>query len=461
MNMLINLPDELLAVVLDALDVREVKQLSLVSGTFSARCRPRLYHSVVFTSEGHHNQEPPPLHSFLRSVLFFPDRASLVRKFILVSDRPGNPWRDLDPLEPAELAIATQVLFDAGFNMTAKLLSALESGNSSSLDAAIALLLLILPNLRVINLGVCFSPFRSSSFAVGSTILTPAMFRHIIRESSPVGGPQSLETIQYYSDPDYPKDEDIPNFTDVLWLFYVPSIKNLAIRAVDHNLPFQWPLAAPFLPALHTLNLQNSHVQLQTLETLLSWLPHVRRLEYHCYFNCRKFPEYFLDCIHLREVLETRSDALEELVLSVRFYGREAPSDTSFWDNIGYGIHGSLGDMNRFTNLKYLKAPVILLLGWDSSTQATLAGNLPASLQELCCTNDMSEYDLIPWNYDGHAHDQIRSFLFSRAGILQKFIVGAERGRRLWDRGVIQSLWKACNHGGIAFDIIRDPWEEY
>ncbi|KAI4182329.1 MAG: hypothetical protein L6R41_006055 [Letrouitia leprolyta] len=288
-----------------------------------------------------------------------------------------------------------------------------------------------MPNLKIFNIGINISFLDAASENLNRVIFVPAMFRHLIRKGQQTGNVPELKEVQYYSDLRYLTADGAPNFTEVMWLFYLPSIVSITVRALDYDIPFQWHLAAPYLPALRTLNLVNSHIQLITLKTLLSWMPNLKRLEYQIHRNISIHPGYFLDCNMLRGVLASRAETLEQLVLGIKFYHWEEPGDDG-WDNTEYGIIGALGDMNCFTKLQYLKAPILLLLGWDALTSTRLTDVLPASLREFCCTNDMSSnLVFMPWNNEVSALAQVKHLLYSRASQLRKFVIGAESGRFL------------------------------
>ena len=456
------LPEELLSPILDALKFEDLKQLTHVSRSFLHQCRPKLYRSVSFTVKANDQKKPRSLQLFIQLVLCLPDRGELVRDFVLIGDDGCHLRRKLDPFEPFELVLATQVLQDAKFKMRTRLISALRFGDGYSPDAGIALLLLLLPNLQTLELGVYLSPVIKI-WGITPAILTPAMIRHVIHKRHLGYHWQSLEKVQYNPISRFPFEDDVPNFTDVLRMFYLPSIKSITARAVDYDRPLKCSFPVPCLPSFSTLNLQHSHIQLQTLHTLLSWLPNLRRFEYHCCLTCRKGTSYTLDCQHLRNALETRADTLEELVLTVNMYTLcpEVQFHDHIWDEPDCVILESLGDMSHFTKLKYLKAPMVFLLNLWNPPLATLSDTLPASLLDLCCTDHLCGADEFPQDYVQNMHDYVRSFLVSRAGMLRKFIVGVEVGPWLWEQDVVDSIYEACSQGEITFDIIQSAIEEF
>ncbi|KAL9597468.1 MAG: hypothetical protein Q9219_005101 [cf. Caloplaca sp. 3 TL-2023] len=456
MDMFSLLPEELHRAILDDLDVTSLKQLSQVSSVFLNRSRPRLYRSVVFSSEKNDSQNPPPLENFLRVLLTDPARRKLVMRFTLVGRLQNCRWRKPASLDRTELALAAQLLRDVDLETTARLLGALETDDGNTFDATVALLLLLLPDLQSVDIGVCFVQFNPLSLMKEPVVLIPAMFRHLIGIKHQRGHWHKLEQVVYYGVSECADNDDIPSFTDVLWLFRIPSIKSITARAVDFGHPLHLFLDAPTLPALHTLNLRHSSVTLQTLETLLSWLPNLRHLEYSSYCFCSDPAEDDIDCKRLRTVLETRAGTLETLILSMVFDCREKPTDFT-WRNAPHRILGRLGDMNRFHRLKYLEAPIVLLLGSDPSTPVTLADDLPPSLREFCCSSDMFEFDSLLWN--GHrnlAMKRVESFLIARFGILERFTARSRFGQKLWANTRPQHIQAVCNKGGIAYQLIKD-----
>lgn len=266
------------------------------------------------------------------------------------------------------------------------------------MDAAVALLLLALPNLRVAHLNVRFQ----HSDEPLDTEFTASMLNHLVAMSYQGQTTPPLESVKFYIDRTETTPEALDNvFLDALWLFYFPNIESITARMVERTAVFEWPLDSPICPSLMSLELHSSCMRMNTLGQLLAVTPNLKELVYyhHFSFNTRVMVNgcYVLDCTRLREALEPLAPSLQYLSLSMQYYTDEDVLylGPEYGDNVTWRMSGTLGNMNNFTKLRYLDAPWIMLLGWSSSTKATLLDILPEQLTDFCCSDDLSCWYLV------------------------------------------------------------------
>ncbi|KAL8717050.1 MAG: hypothetical protein Q9225_005677 [Loekoesia sp. 1 TL-2023] len=395
--------------------------------------------------------EPPPLQIFLRTVILSLNQGTLVRNLTFASHRKGGHWRDLTPLTEEERAIVVQRLSRFDLPM-AEQLDVAFSNRKTTLDATIAFILFSLPNLRAVHFGIHLYLDREPPYL----FLTTAMIQKIIQSQRPTNHFQLLEEIECCSKSGTVDDERIVDFDDLLWFFYLPNIKIIKMCAVEMFEPLQWPLPAPSLPAMHTLKLQYSDISLDSLMEFLSTVPNLKQFEHHFRGDVDVDLELrgrdFLDCNRLRDVLEIRANSLERLVLSVGFYSYSVRREFTYCDHSSWGIAGSLGNMNSFTKLTFLKAPLIMLLGWIPVSTEGLVDNLPTTLQEFCCTNDMADFESFsPSEEDVVEH--VVPLIDSHRLALQKFIAGREDGLHMWSDWVLVQVEEACRRTGILYEL--------
>lgn len=268
----------------------------------------------------------------------------------------SSAWRDLLPLDAKEVAVAKLILHATGFECLSGVVNWSRPGYAPSTEFAITLLLCLPPRLWVAHLSIHFR-------------YAQAYFISLVRTGLRKGHWQSLEDVQYCW---CSGSSTVATATNLFWLFYLPKVKTVTFCAHD----IDWMLSAPSEPqchTLHTLKLPYSFVELSILKRILSWAPNLRRLEYRfcCVVedNLALEWEHFLDCKELRETLEVRADSLEYLTLSLEILGSYPDGHRFDWHNTLFGVIGSLGDMSRFTLMKGLKAPIVMLLGWHSATE--------------------------------------------------------------------------------------------
>lgn len=459
---LLGLPNELLNAIGDLCQVRELKALSEVCSALRSIALPRLYETANFSHHRHVGNGSQPLSLFLHTVCYVPGRALFVKNIQFTGDSRGSGWQGLAPLDPRALASIQEIVLRSHFPLAPSLLQVLGSGGSRAIDAAIALLLIILPNLKSLQLGARFHP----SFESLVVKFVPAMLQHLLdRRGAHLPGPlQSLQEVEYLTDREETWSEDMnPPFKEVLWLFYLSQIISITTRMRERNASFTWPQSTPQCSKLQSIHLHASCIRIETLATLLLATPRLKRLEYHhqCNYKAPWTAEdcKLVDCSKLGKALYPLFTSLEELTLSIEFYSYDQ-SDPQDGNNTDLGIRGLLGSMTGFGKLRYLKAPLVMLLGWDPLPSSVLEYSIPRGLQIFCCSNDMCKWHVFEWE-DEDVLRQMLPLIQTRSESLQKVTLGAKFGRWLWWPKVRESVKAACEEAGIVYDTIEDPYDDW
>ncbi|KAL8798350.1 MAG: hypothetical protein Q9182_006738 [Xanthomendoza sp. 2 TL-2023] len=263
---------------------------------------------------------------------------------------------------------------------------------------------------------------------------------------------QNLEEINYYVSPTNVLRSPVQPVELLLWLFLQPNIKTIRIRVVEEQGHlWEWP-SSPLLPrksGLTSLCLTDSCLRLDSLRHLLRCTPNLRRLKYQQACEMATSPEecMFLDCDKLGQILGEVSASLKDLSLSIFFFFyTEKPLYTKFYDRAYCGIWGSLGSMAHFSNLKYLKVPLVMLLGWRPPPVPVLDAWLPEGLLGLYLTSDL----MWPGQNEWYVRDivvQMRSMILNSGARqhLKRFSLRSLKDEPRWCRMLIDEIHKACD----------------
>ncbi|KAL8686330.1 MAG: hypothetical protein Q9218_007179 [Villophora microphyllina] len=270
---------------------------------------------------------------------------------------------------------------------------------------------------------------------------------------------QSLQEVVYFVPRDAEPEEPDNIISNVVWLFYLPYIKSITARIVEFRNSFEWPQLPPRRLSITSLVLHSSCLRIETLREFISACPRLREFEYQyrCDFNTEVTPDEctLLDCRRLRETIDPLSATLEHLTFGLWFYTDE--EDQHMISEATWGVLYTLGDISHFTRLRYLKAPLIMLLGWSCPPDSSLVDNFPPGLAEFCCTNDMCDWYVNGWGPDG-VLVQMLPLIHKRSESLKKVVLGAAQEiGNFWLPLVRKAIRSACEQQGIVYDIIECP----
>lgn len=464
MGTLSQLPTELLEIILDRCHPRDLSNLSRSCTILRQRVLPRLYQDVTFTHAW--GDDLTNLHLFLTSILRHPARASFVRKLQITGEIYAPPSAIETRLAEHDLDLAKQILHPGRFSSASVMLHHLASVTESSFTAVPALLLILLPRLQAAHFSVGFIP-RSGTVAILKCLSATIIDLLRPNSGSPSHGLRALEEIDYLTYPEPCGGRPVQRCSDALDLYYLPNIRSIQARAVEDASGLYWTISPPYRPSITSLSLKNSCIRADTLRKLLKATPNLRMLdyEYHCNFDSPLTPVEcsVLDCNALRDVLDEVSASIESLTLSTSFQSEDVwdnQVNTDLDGNLEWGISGSLCPMTHFLKLRYLKAPLVMLVGWEPPTSSLLERWLPGDLREFHCLNELSQCYDFAWG----ASDQLRQMIpliVNRSGSLQKLILGAEGTScsRLWSREVRKAIEAACKEAGVAYNVVERPYD--
>ena len=462
------LPSEILDAILNDCGAPELSKLCAVCRGLWRICAPRLYKDIIFSLKQHVNKPKQPLHAFLVTALHRPDLAATVRSVQFDDDLNiwprawWNTWGMLKPLAEQDIDLARRIILRSRMPLAAKMIHFLRFSGRHNFDAAVALLLLLLPNLQSAHLMACFHHCAQHR----PLMFLPVVLKHVLVppkiDSSCL--PRSLHHMGYPGHCTGPWAHSLDQpAEDILWLFYIRDVHSISARIIENGRCLRWPRIAPFQRSLQSLRLLRSCICLGALRTLLLACPNLKEFEYqHCCdmesvtttpLECR-----ILDCVGLKEALRSVENSLESLILSVLFYATQI-YDSQGGDNIEYGIYGFLGDLNNFNKLKYLEAPLVMLVGYKPLSSSVLTHNLPASLCELCCSNELVEWHIFEWK-DEHVLLQLLPLIMDRDPPLENFIFGAKESRWLWWGPLRIAIKEACEAKGVSYDTLWTKYDE-
>ncbi|KAM0541766.1 hypothetical protein ACHAPJ_013087 [Fusarium lateritium] len=265
MTLLLDYPPEIIDCILQWVTPKDLYVLCLVSKPFCIIAQPRLYAKI----DWEWSTEVPPVDLLLRSLVEKPDMGDWVQAVILKGIDIYWGWC----LTPAtthfdESGVDKLVAFVKSRGLPRRYandwIRALRCSRSSmKMDAYIACLLAMLPNLKNLRLESAFA-YRCK--------LSSRMFRAALsvfpRQHRP-NLPQ-FEQLQHVTHlrriASIPSDK--PKGVDILTpFFYLPRVHRLS-AGVDNTPYWRWPEHKPTLHTLTTLNLASVHAR--HLGTILS-----------------------------------------------------------------------------------------------------------------------------------------------------------------------------------------------
>ncbi|KAL8832464.1 MAG: hypothetical protein Q9170_004875 [Blastenia crenularia] len=457
--MLPQLPVEVLDNIIALGDPFELPNLAFVNKPFEELVRPYLYKSIGVRDKLYkdcYNDEeilkrrvrgyrdygelsPESFHLFLRTIIRTPERGNLVKSMRCLIDGGDETLRSLTA---QERSIIQRCLSYIDFPLKEQMMRAFMD-RSILRDAIFAFLLLSFTALR--EVWIFFYENYSDD---PPKLLSIAMFQHLIQPQQPLKHFKSLQLFHFCHRPHQIDADFILDSGNLLWLSCLPNIKKIEVCVVDRDEPIhRLPIASA--PSLHTLSLRYSNVNLDALGELLSAASNLKRFEYHFQGTLTREngPRNILDCCRLRDILDVRASTLEHLSLSTDWEFKYVDLDP--WNNTVYGISGSLGNMNSFSRLTSLSAPLIMLLEWNRPATETLVDILPSNLGSFSCVNDTSGSRAFPWSCEDMI-EQLVLYINCRKDTLRKFI--ARKGSlSAWEESVIKAVEEACITAGILF----------
>ncbi|KAI4145463.1 MAG: hypothetical protein LQ341_002383 [Variospora aurantia] len=479
--MLLDLTEEILLAVIVHLDTRSLKQFALVKKGLQRLVEPQFFRHVTLSGNRFYHSVPAPLNIFLQTLLSFPQHGKLIRTLHFI----GDPWDSSLLPTRQEVALVLEGLAGTGYPLNAQINEELvwgidkKGGEYRILEVCVAILLHCSPNVEAVYHG---SHFGCELERLHDVSFIGDIFKHHLTPGIPSCHFLALREFDYASEVTPLHENRCKHFEDLLWLFYLPKIEYIKFslcRVFDPDSTIQWPLHVPRPPRLHTFILQHSDIQVELIDGLLSVAPDLKRLDFH-FRAMFEFdftnPHHLLDCCKLSDILQVRAGSLEYLALSITFVNRLNEYDDWFaWINLTQSVHGSLRRLKSLTQLKFLRAPITMLLGYPGNPSGYFRQDipeLPPHLEVFCCTDD--RYDPRFFHLDKEAvATVIEASLRSHRRSLKSFIAGTagEFGHyEMWTPNSLSRIHKVCEELDITFSLVefggplpldRDPGYTY
>ncbi|KAF1738015.1 hypothetical protein CRV24_003644 [Beauveria bassiana] len=399
-------PSELLLSLLELLPLNDLLSMTTVNKSIRTLALPLAYSTVETRWTWH---RLPPVIQLLQSLLERRELAGYIRNLRLVGngfdDRTELSEPPTFPLDADLLSKATEVIESTRVPFTKLWIDELHSG---SVDAIVALLVTMAPNLTSLHLG--------PNFTVRSR-LWGGIFHYAL-----CGSPKSCNLPTYQNlrsvETSWRTKEwhhiAVCNTADVLPLFYLPRIENLSV-SIDNPVEFAWPSSHPPAPSsLASLNI--FRLRESRIGPVLSVLKGLQKLHWHWSYQPDLDEEVSKGVVELEKAataLNQVADTLTDLTIGALTRPRISDGD---YDPPPLELRGSL-DLSRLGKLTKLRLPWVFLMGWSKSSSSArdLLGLLPLSLELLELTSDLNDHDEWGWHNDDSIINAIKVQLTSQS----------------------------------------------
>ncbi|PNY28622.1 Uncharacterized protein TCAP_01444 [Tolypocladium capitatum] len=415
MTSLLDWPTELQLSILDLLSFTDLLSMSVVDKHFRILTEPLLYSKIEITWA---RERTPPITLLLRSILDRPELSGHICSLRL--DGEGFTKKNHEINEPPALPVTTlpiskasEIIHSTGVPQAKLWVDELQSG---TVDAIVALLLSMLPNLTFLHIG--------PNFALESRLLGK-MLRCALCESSEeyrLPAFRSLHDVTLSRRTNEYRHRNISNTADVLPFFYLLDVRCLSI-SIDNPTEFVWPVHAPTPSSLTSLEL--CRLRETRLEPLLSVLNGLQKLHWHWYYQPdldRDVSKHVIELDTMAEALCHVGDTLTDLTI----VAETCPElSAGCYEPPELEMRGSLGGLAHLGQLRRLCLPWAFLMGFSPSAGKQLGDALPENLELLILTADLMDHEEWVWDDDSIVRatksgleNQTRSFLTNLHRIL-------------------------------------------
>lgn len=382
-------PGDLLLSILDLLSFTDLLSMSMVNQYIRALARPRLYSTIETIWASDHI---PPVTLLLRSILDRPELSGYVRNLRLM----GHGFKENPEIgEPPAFPIATPLISKGSkiIHRTkvpfAKLW--IEELQYGTVDAVVAVLLLMLPNLESLYLG---PNFTVKSRLLGK-MLQCALCEPLEEYQLPIF--RNLRLVTFCRRAKEYCHLDISNTADVLPFFYLPKIQCLSI-SIDNPAEFIWPAHSPAPSSLVSLEIYR--LREARLVPLLSVLKGLQKLYWHWFYQPDLDSDVSKDIVRL----DTMAIALNQVRNTLTDLTIEAETrpklSAGYYDPPPLEMRASLDGMVYMGKLRRLCVPWVFLMGFSVPSAKKLGDSLPLSLELLILTADLEENEEWEWDDD-------------------------------------------------------------
>lgn len=388
------LPSELLGMVCNHLQTRDLAKLLLTCKGFRKVVEPWLYKHIRFMWPP--SGRSPPFCRLLCNLVSRPELAEQIKRLSF----QGNDFQGSQPagiwwLETRFLPFASERELLRSTISQYHVLTAYSSWQADfdcgDTDLFIAALLLLVPKLEYLELGL---KFQNHTSYITSALRQALPITSVSGQSLILSGLKevvfSVDVLWY--EPSFWDDYEAfrYNAEQLLALFYLPSITKLDVFMPGPRIA-EWPWTPPSAATITTLSIRWSQANETALEQLLLATPNLKTLKYDLHFPFWEEGEedqIELNCKTLDRALLRVRRTLENLTLSTDQTGPVQ----DLQDGSGWILLNNLSVLPRFEKLKTLKVPKALLLGWHPRLDITLSRTLPPNICYFELSDDLSDH---------------------------------------------------------------------
>lgn len=401
-----NLPRDVLLIIGRLMPPSDLVAMSLVSRILRDLAQPLLYSSIHITWAPNRH---PPITQLLRSFIERPILAHCVQNLRL--DGSGFVSRngritELDVFLDAVALITDKLhvsnMFTGVPSDTARAWDdAIQKGN---IDAVVALLVSLLPNLRRLHLSELWTWECKFLGKLLETSLSNRCGKKTQGHGQKNGTPRlpTFDSLHHVTlsprlDPGGHPDQD--DTKAALALFYLPSIQDLSV-SLDSPSDLSWPLQPRPNPlALTSLKIHTLHER--HLGSVLSVLQNLKKLRYNwsCQQGVDKRDSNKVVGLDAMATAIARCQKLEALEITaacnpaVSHVGHEPPS---------LQLQGSLEHLSKLHKLKRMEVPWVFIMGMEESSTPDagrrISSILPPNTERLLVTGHLGSSDEYEWD---------------------------------------------------------------
>ncbi|RSL72562.1 hypothetical protein CEP53_001030 [Fusarium sp. AF-6] len=454
MTLLPDQPQEIIDSVLKWLAPKDVHALCLVDKSFCAVAQPWLYSKI----EWEWGKKVPPVGILLRALLEKPALGDHVQSVILISTDLGYYSFPASPAKPVfnpgfdDAGVENLVAFVKSRELPRRYANAWIRGlrstrSTAKMDAYIACLLAMLPNLQYLELepGFAYRSKLSSRMFRAALSVFPRQNRPKLPHFEHLRDVAHLRRI--HSTPDgKPKRANL-----LTPFFYLPQVQRVS-ACIDNTPYWRWPEHKPALETLTTLNIAFVHAK--HLGTILSQTRNLQALRW----DWRGWPYIRSDhghCISLDEIMAALQHVQKTLI------------ELEISGSCGYAssrrclvrLTGSLQGLTTFRKLKTLEMPLAFLAGLAASPSPThIDEMLPTTVEHVALTDDFSK------EHDWRGQQQLEVFSLWMENVktatprLQRFewVMMMRETVTEWRKnpGFEAYLLTACGKAGVEVEVV-------
>ncbi|KAE8376063.1 hypothetical protein BDV26DRAFT_305835 [Aspergillus bertholletiae] len=456
---ILRVPPEILRMIFAPLLPRDLYAVCLTHRVWYIVAEPFLYSRIEWTWK---NSLTPPIAQFLRSIVHKPERGSFVHAVTLNGDRFTHAYDDYKnkcPKLPVAEAVLDKIVKRIERIRVPYAEQWIQELRAGTMDALIAFLLSLFPNVKYLYLGETFSReshlismVLRSAFCEESQDSHLPSFKHL----------QDVSIVYGYPGMGIRRYTDVRNTVDALRLFYMPSVERLR-AVVDNPITFMWPEKYPPNP-LRLVSLDLAMLREGHLGQVLSITRGLRRLQWDWHYRPDLEDRFVTDIIDLDQIaadLSNVQETLTELSITAGSNGDvgdiECPELT---------FSGSFKTFSGLHMLEKLEVPIAFLLGFSSSAPnvAPIEEALPKNIQWLTITDELCFQNEWQWDIEGeYILEALRPWLQgwkkSTPRLQGLRLVCTVVRFREWSYEMIQGLRGMGIQAGIQINLIeRERW---